>query len=224
MWPPGAWPPDKTTPIFNFWSSCTVSESLDTNIAEGCPNTLGKSFAISSGKITIQHYSATSTSLKIKFTSLSHRHNSNRNTTFSYLKEKSITQGSQKSHCQNALSFATKQMTKRQKLQTVLPFCILFKLTNDKGSVCCCYLINEHLIWIKVKLYRKSLTWVASSGASGTVDNLETFFEDGRKRKCMIDTTRLDFTIQRDESTGDGARGGLSGGEVTIRYKGWRHC
>lgn len=52
LWPPGAWPPDKTTPIFNFWiGGCTASEPpLGTSIADGCPNTFGNSFAISSAE------------------------------------------------------------------------------------------------------------------------------------------------------------------------------
>lgn len=46
--PPGAWPPDKTTPIFNFLFTCTELESLGTNIADGWPKRPGNSFAISS--------------------------------------------------------------------------------------------------------------------------------------------------------------------------------
>lgn len=50
LWPPGAWPPDKTTPIFKLWVGCTVSESLGTSVADGCPKRFGNSFAISSAK------------------------------------------------------------------------------------------------------------------------------------------------------------------------------
>lgn len=48
LWPPGAWPPDSTTPIFNFFSGSDVW--LGTSIADGCPNRHGNSFAISSVK------------------------------------------------------------------------------------------------------------------------------------------------------------------------------
>ena len=47
--PPGACPPDNTTPIFK-----ADPDSLDspgTNIVDGCPNRDGKSFAISSESI-----------------------------------------------------------------------------------------------------------------------------------------------------------------------------
>lgn len=58
LWPPGACPPDKTTPILSFWLDDSPSESLGTITDDGCPYKLGKSFAISSAK-TKYHYNHT---------------------------------------------------------------------------------------------------------------------------------------------------------------------
>lgn len=46
--PPGACPPERTTPTFKLWLGTAVDASPGTSIADGCPKRLGKSFLISS--------------------------------------------------------------------------------------------------------------------------------------------------------------------------------
>ncbi|GKG28063.1 hypothetical protein Tco_0406390, partial [Tanacetum coccineum] len=50
--PPGACPPDRTTPILRLASG---SEPPAFKEADGCPNSLGKSLAISSALLQYKH-------------------------------------------------------------------------------------------------------------------------------------------------------------------------
>lgn len=52
--PPGACPPESTTPIFKLWLGVAPA-LLGTRFAEGCPNRLGKSFAISSALLLLRN-------------------------------------------------------------------------------------------------------------------------------------------------------------------------
>lgn len=64
---------------------------------------------------------------------------------------------------------------------------------------------------------------MSSSGAWGAINNLERLFENGGKRKIVIDTTSLDIAVDGGEATGEGSGGGPAGSEATVRYKGRSH-
>lgn len=68
------------------------------------------------------------------------------------------------------------------------------------------------------------MTWIASSGSRRTIDNGERRFENGRKRKVVVDATVLDFTVDGGEAAGDGGGRETAGDEATVRYERWRHC
>lgn len=57
------------------------------------------------------------------------------------------------------------------------------------------------------------LTWISGGGAWRTVDNGEGMFEDGGKRKRVVDALLLHLAVDGGEASGDG-----SGGNGTVRY------
>lgn len=71
-------------------------------------------------------------------------------------------------------------------------------------------------------MVKKGQTWIASGGTPGTFNNLERAFEDRGDRKSVVNTVRLDIAVDRNESGGEGVRGGPSGGVVTVSYE--RRC
>lgn len=83
--------------------------------------------------------------------------------------------------------------------------------------------INQNRKRIRTKLNEKSLTWISSRGASGTVNNLERPFENRGKRKLVVNAAVLDFTVDGGESAGNWAGSDISSGEPTVRYERWRH-
>ena len=60
----------------------------------------------------------------------------------------------------------------------------------------------------------EGITRAAGSGARGTIDDFEGISENGRERKSVVDTTRLDLTVNRGDTSRDRSR--FNGGDITV--------
>ena len=67
----------------------------------------------------------------------------------------------------------------------------------------------------------KGITRVASGGARGTIDDFEWISKNRRKRKSVVDTTRLDLTVNRGYTSLDRSR--FNGGDIAVSDQRRRH-
>lgn len=65
------------------------------------------------------------------------------------------------------------------------------------------------------------ITRVAGGRARGTVDDFEGISENRREGKSVVDTTRLDLTINRGNTSGGGIL--FNGGDIAVSDQRRRH-